>query len=80
MAVERAVTEADINAACERVMRDFLASQVRELDLMGMGHIPYAVNARRCLDAFDLHLFGGEAPARREGDRPRLRLVDSPPA
>lgn len=73
--VERA-----INDSCERFMRDVLASQVRELDALGMGHIPYAVKARRCLAAFDEALSDGQAPTRREGDRPGLRLVDCQPA
>lgn len=71
--------EQAINDACERFMRDVLASQVRELDALGMGHIPYAVKARRVLAAYDDALFQG-APARRAGDRPELRLVDDLPA
>ena len=68
--------EQAIDDACERFMRDVLASQVRELEALGMGHIPYAVKARRVLAAYDDALFQGAAPARRAGDRPALRLVD----
>ena len=68
--------EQSMNDACERFMRDVLASQVRELDALGMGHIPYAVKARRVLAAFDDALFRGQVPARRAGDRPSLRLVE----
>lgn len=69
------VTEDQVNEACERHMRDVLASQVRELDAMGMGHIPYAVKARRCLDLYDESV---GPRARRVGDQPALRLVEQP--
>ena len=68
------ITEDQLNEACERHMRDVLASQVRELDAMGMGHIPYAVKARRCLDLYE-EACGPRA--RRAGDRPGLHLVES---
>jgi hypothetical protein len=74
MDAERALLEDQVNESCERVMRDFLAAQVRELDAFGMGHIPYAVRARRCLAAFDEHLGELEAPTRPAG-RPHLRIV-----
>ena len=61
-------TEAQINEACERFMRDVLASQVRELERMGMGHIRYAVKARRCFDLW-------EEVSPRSLDRAPLRLV-----
>lgn len=67
------ITEDQLNEACERHMRDVLESQVRELDAMGMGHIPYAVKARRCLGLYE-EACGPRA--RRAGDRPSLRLVE----
>ena len=67
------IDEDQLNAACERHMRDVLASQVRELDAMGVGHIPYAVKARRCLDLYDESV---GPRARRVGDQPALRLVE----
>lgn len=78
--VPAAAHEQALNDACERFMRDILASQVRELDTLGMGHIPYAVKARRCLELYDDALFDGQVPTRRAGDRPPLRLVENPPA
>ena len=69
------IDEDQLNAACERFMRDVLASQVRELDAMGMGHIPYAVKARRCLGLYEESV---GPPARRVGDQPVLRLVEQP--
>jgi hypothetical protein len=66
------IDEVQLNEACEQFMRDVLASQVRELDALGMGHIPYAVKARRCLGLYEE---AAGTPARRAGDRPGLRLV-----
>ena len=72
---ERARMERQVNDAFERVLRDFWTSQLRELEGMGMSHIPYALKVRRVLDADHL---ARHPPTRRAGDRPHLSVVQEP--
>lgn len=61
-----------VNDSFERMHREFLASQLRELESLGMAHVSYALSARRCLERYAEF---AAAPSRRAGDRPSLRLV-----
>lgn len=73
------VDEDQINEACEQHLRDVLASQVRQLEAMGMGHIDYACRARDYIRQFDASEWGEAGPQRRVTDRRHcLRLVQEP--
>ncbi len=67
----RVRTEEGVQAACERFMAGMLRAQLHELDLIGMGHIPFAISARRSLLRLEAQI---DAP-REALPSPRLRLV-----